>query len=67
MKHLDLTDPVHVALLIIVAMMSAAILVVGLTDVDSDPITLGLIALTLSACLVVASSRGRTKDGSPQK
>ena len=57
MKDLDLADPVHVALLLLVALLAAAILLVTLTDVDAEAVTVGLIAAVLGACLVVGTSR----------
>jgi len=55
---LDLRDPVHVAFVLMVLLMVAAILAVGLIDdIDHRPISAGLVALMLGACAVVKTQR----------
>ena len=61
-ENLDLADPVHVALMLLVVLLMVAILLVALTDIDTDMVSMGLVALMLSACLVVGT-RGRAKQG----
>ena len=57
--RLDLTDPVHVGFVLLVVLLVAAILCVTLIeDLDHEVLSAGVVALMLSACLVVKTQSG---------